>query len=86
MDVVLPPLQTRAEVRPAETEVIHSNLDSAQTGQLLELARVAFEQDARADTRLQTRARQSAERAIRGLLLSLGFSDVRFVTHLPGAM
>jgi hypothetical protein len=86
VDLVLPPLQTRAEVRPAETEVIQSNLDSAQTGQLLELARVAFEQDARADTRLQTRARDSAERAIRGLLLSLGFRNVRFVTRLPGTM
>jgi hypothetical protein len=84
VEVVLPPLETRAEVRPAETEVIRSNLDSAQTGQLLELARAAFEQDARADAGLQTRARDSAERALRGLLLSLGFREVRFVSALPG--
>lgn len=83
VEVVLPPLVTRAEVRPAETEVISSNLDSAQTAQLLELARVAFEQDARADAALQARARASAERALRGLLLSLGFRDVRFVAALP---
>ncbi len=82
VEVVLPPLVTRAEVHPAETEVISSNLDSAQTAQLLELARVAFEQDARADERLQARARLSAERALRGLLLSLGFRDVRFVSAL----
>jgi hypothetical protein len=84
VDVVLPPLETRAEVRPAEIEVIKSNLDSTQTGQLLELARVAFEQDARADAALQARARASAERAIRGLLLSLGFRDVRFVAERQG--
>jgi hypothetical protein len=82
VEVVLPPLVTRAEVHPAETEVIQSNLDSAQTGQLLELARVAFEQDAQADVGLQARARTSAERALRGLLLSLGFQDVRFVSSL----
>ncbi len=84
VEVVLPALQTHAEVRPAETEVIQSNLDSAQTGQLLELARVAFEQDAKADAGLQSRARDSAERALRGLLLSLGFRDVRFVAALRG--
>jgi len=84
VDVVLPPLQTRAEVRPGEIEVIRSNLDSAETGQLLELARVAFEQDARDDAALQARARASAERALRGLLLSLGFREVRFVSALPG--
>jgi hypothetical protein len=84
VEVVLPPLLTRAEVHPGETEVIQSNLDSAQTGQLLELARVAFEEDARADAALQARARASAERALGGLLLSLGFREVHFVTSLPG--
>ena len=84
VEVVLPPLLTHAEVRPAETEVIQSNLDTAETGQLLELARMAFEADARADAGLQARARASAERALRGLLLSLGFRDVRFVASLPG--
>ncbi len=83
VQVVLPPLVTRAEVRPAETEVISSNLDSAQTAQLLELARVAFEEDARADAALQGRAQLSAERALRGLLLSVGFRNVRFVPALP---
>jgi hypothetical protein len=84
VDVMLPPLSTRAEVRPGEIEVIQSNLDSAQTGQLLELARLAFEQDARSDAGLQARAHASAERAMRGLLLSLGFRDVRFVAKPPG--
>ncbi|MGO9766732.1 MAG: DUF4230 domain-containing protein [Myxococcaceae bacterium] len=84
LEVVLPPLQTRAEVRPAETEVIQSNLDSLQTAQLLELARAAFEQEARADAALQARARASAERALRGLLLSLGFQKVDFVPARSG--
>jgi hypothetical protein len=84
VEVVLPPLQTRAEVRPGETEVIESNLDSAQTAELLELARLAFEAEARADTGLQARARASAERALRGLLLSLGFREVHFVPSVAG--
>jgi len=83
VEVVLPPLTTTAEVHPAETEVIHSNLDSAQTAQLLELARAAFEQDARGDAALQARARASAERALQGLLLGFGFRDVRFVESPP---
>jgi len=84
VEVVLPPLQTRAEVRPGETEIIESNLDSAQTAELLELARVAFEAEARADPALQARARAAAERALRGLLVSLGFHEVHFVPSLSG--
>ncbi|RYY34246.1 MAG: hypothetical protein EOP59_16650, partial [Sphingomonadales bacterium] len=49
--------------------VIDSNLDSAQTAQLLEKARLAFEREVRQDRRLQQKARQSAERSLRGLLL-----------------
>jgi hypothetical protein len=83
VDVVLPPVEVQVALRPGETEVIDSNLDSAQTAQLLERARLAFERDVRADTRLQERARQSAERSLRGLLLTLGFREVHFVATLP---
>lgn len=81
--VVLPPMDVRVALRPGETEVIDSNLDSAQTAQLLEKARLAFEKDVRADARLQQRARDSAERALRALLLTLGYREVVFVDRLP---
>ena len=79
IEVALPPMQAQVELRPGETEVISSNLDSAQTAQLLELARGAFEREVMADPALQARARGSAERALTGLLMSLGFREVVFV-------
>ncbi len=84
--IKLPPLQIRAEVRPAETEIISSNLDSAETAQLLELARVAFEREAQASLALRERALGSARRALTGMLLSLGYTEVRFVDALGGAL
>lgn len=74
-----PPLRTTIVLRPGETEVIGSNLDSADTARLLELARRAFEREVQTDAALQARARASGERAIRGLLYTLGFTDVVFV-------
>ncbi len=82
VDVVLPPLEVKVELRPGETEVIDSNLDSQQTAHLLEGARVAFEREALHDLRLQQRARQSAEHSLQALFLSLGFTEVRFVDQL----
>lgn len=83
--VVLPPLVVTVELRPGDTEVIGSTLDSAETAQLFELARRAFEQEVVADQHLRARARGSAERAIRGLLLGLGFTAVHLVDRLPRA-
>lgn len=77
--VVLPPIQASVELKPAETEVIGSNLDSAQTAQLFELARSAFQREVLGDRKLRERARLSAERAIRALLLNVGIQDVVFV-------
>ena len=85
IEIALPPMQAQVELRPGETEVIHSNLDSAQTAQLLELARGAFEREVMADPALQARARGSAERALTGLLMSLGFREVVFVDALRPA-
>lgn len=82
VDVVLPPLEIKVELRPGETEVIDSNLDSEQTAHLLEKARLAFQKEVSADPRLKDRARQSAERSLRALFLSLGFTEVRFVEKL----
>ena len=70
--------------RPGETEIIGSNLDSAETARLLELAQQAFEREVRADRALRERARTSAERAIRGMLRTLGFTEVQFVEALGG--
>ena len=83
--VVLPPLRATVELRPGDTEVIGSNLDSAETARLLELAKVAFEREVEADRALRDRARASAERQIRALLATLGFADVHFVDALPAA-
>ena len=79
IEVALPPMQAQVELRPGETEIISSSLDSGQTAQLLELARGAFEREVMADPALQAKARGSAERALTGLLMSLGFREVVFV-------
>ena len=79
VEVVLPRVQTSVELRPAETEIIGSNLDSAQTAQLFEKARAAFEADVAADKALQQSARDSAEQSLRALFLGLGFEQVEFV-------
>jgi Protein of unknown function (DUF4230) len=81
--VVLPPLVTLVELRPGETEVIGSNLDSAQTAKLLELAKVAFEREVQADRGLQGKARAAAEQALTALLLQVGVTRVEFVDRLP---
>lgn len=83
--VALPPLAATVELLPGETEVIGSNLDSAETARLLELAKRAFENELAADPRLGARARDSARRAIEGLLLGLGFTAVHVVDRLPEA-
>ncbi|HVE86919.1 MAG TPA: DUF4230 domain-containing protein [Myxococcales bacterium] len=83
VDVALPRIQATVELKPGETEVIDSNLDSQQTAQLLQVAKEAFEHEAMADPKLQARARQSAQRALKGFLLSVGFREVRFVDSLP---
>jgi len=81
--VVLPPLVTRVELSPGETEVIGSNLDSAETARLLELAKVAFEREVEADRVLQGKARAAAEQALTALLLQVGVTRVEFVERLP---
>jgi len=85
VQIALPPLQAQVELRPGETEIISSTLDSAQTAQLLELARAAFEREVMADPALQAKARGSAERALTGLLFSLGFREVSFVDAIRNA-
>ncbi len=81
--IVLPPVQATVELRPDETEVIGSNLDSAETARLFELAKSAFEREVAADALLRAKARRSAEREVRALLLTLGFRAVHFVDALP---
>lgn len=81
--VVLPPLRVSVELKPGETEVIGSNLDSAETARLLDLAKQAFEREVEGDRALRARARASAELQIRALLATLGFAAVHFVDALP---
>jgi hypothetical protein len=81
--IVLPPVRATVALRPGETEVIGSNLDSAETARLLELAKAAFEREVEADRALRERARASAERHLGALLGALGFEAVHFVDALP---
>jgi hypothetical protein len=82
VEIVLPRVDTKVELRPAETEIIGSNLDSKQTAELFEKARLAFEGEVAADKGLQLRARSSAEQSLRSLFTGLGFSEVVFVERL----
>lgn len=84
VSLVLPPLLTQVELRPGETEVIGSNLDSAETAKLLELARAGFQREVQADRALQGKARAAAEQALTALLLQVGVTRVEFVEKLPG--
>lgn len=82
--IVLPPLEVVVELKPGETEVIGSNLDSAETARLLELAKAAFQREVSADRHLQARARAAAEQALSSLLLRVGLEKVEFVERPPG--
>jgi hypothetical protein len=82
--VVLPPLRAVVELRPEDTEIVGSNLDSAETARLFDLAKVAFQREVEADAALRAKARAAAERQVRALLVTLGFKAVHFVDALPG--
>lgn len=79
VEVALPPLKAQVALRPEDTEIIDSNLDSAQTARLFELAKTAFEREVDADQALKAKARASAERQVRALLVTVGFREVVFV-------
>ena len=79
IELALPPLKAQVSLRPEDTEVIDSNLDSAQTAKLFELAKDAFEREVESDAALQAKARASAERQLKALLLTVGFKEVVFV-------
>lgn len=81
--VALPPMVATVELQPGETEVVGSNLDSAETAQLFHLAKEAFQRELAADESLRSRARDSARRSVEGLLLGLGFAAVHVVDRLP---
>jgi hypothetical protein len=83
VEVVLPPIQVQVELNPADTEIIGSNLDSAETAGLFAVAKRAFEFEVSRDAGLRERARRSAERAFRTILLQAGFREVLFVETLP---
>jgi len=82
--VVLPDTVATVELKPAETEIIGSTLDSEQTAQLFETARATFERDVGNNRELKAKAHAAAERAIASLLQKVGFTEVNFVSELPG--
>ena len=80
--VVLPPLITTVELRPGETEVVSSNLDSQQTAELLDRGKWAIQSDVQNDAALAERARESAKKSLRNFLMVAGFRDVVFADEL----
>lgn len=82
IEMVLPPMTTTVEIRPGETEVVRSNLDSARTALMLDKAKWEMASDIDRDAALRARARASAERSLRALFVGAGFRDVRFVDAL----
>lgn len=85
VEIVLPPVGVQVALRPKDTEVLDSNLDSAETAKLFELAHEAFQREVEQDAQLKARAREGAEKSLRALLQGLGFRQVRFVSSIPQA-
>jgi len=85
VEVALPPVVTAVELRPGDTVVVGSNLDSQQTMQLLELSKDLFGAQVRTDPGLQMKAKAANERAIRAMLITLGFRNVTFADAPPSA-
>lgn len=77
--LVLPAVKTQVELDLERTQVVQSNLDSADTAQLFEKGRRSLAMQVERDKALQQRARDSAERALRALLTGVGFREVVFV-------
>ncbi len=78
VEISLPEAEVSVELTPGQTEVLVSNLDSQQTTALLAKAQTEFAHSLAHDPRLREKARLSAERSLSGLLLALGFKEVRF--------
>src|SRR5262249_55062240 len=73
VSVKLPETEVEAELLPAETEIITSNLDSAQTAQLLAEAQGQLRLAVASDLGLRKRAHEAAIRSVSSLLSALGF-------------
>jgi hypothetical protein len=76
VSVTLPEPEVQASLLPAETEIITSNLDSAQTAQLLDEAQGELRSSVASDAALRQKARDAAVRTVSGLVAALGFQDV----------
>jgi hypothetical protein len=76
VEVTLPQLELESSLLPAETEIIASNLDSAQTAQMLDEAEGQLRSAVSSDAALRKRAHEAAVRSVTGLVTALGFRDV----------
>lgn len=84
--VVLPQVRTVVELDLERTRIVHSNLDSEQTAELLEKGRRQLQMQVERDEGLRDKARTSAHDALRAMLRGVGFRQVVFVERLasPG--
>ncbi len=76
--LTLPEPEVETSLLPAETEVIASNLDSAETAQLLDDAQRRLQGTVASDAKLRQRAREAAARTMTALLKGFGFRKVTF--------
>lgn len=74
----LPPLVTDVALDPAGTHALRGNLDQEGTARLLAKARLHLVFEVERDVAVQAKARVAVEKALRGLLLPLGFAAVEF--------
>lgn len=83
LELELPEPEVEASLMPGETEVIASNLDSAETAALLDKAQAELRGAVLHDAALKQRARDAAARSVTGLLKGLGFRKV-VIAPAPG--
>lgn len=84
VEVTLPPVVGRVEIKPGETEIVRSTLDANGVAQMLDEGKFAIERDVMNDEGLKDRARGSAKRALRAFLETAGFREVVFSDEIQG--
>lgn len=77
--LVVPPVRTSVDIDLERTQIVASNLNSAETAELFEKGRRSLVMQVERNEVLQQRARASAQNALRTLLTGLGFREVVFV-------
>ncbi len=81
--VVIPDVLTRVILKPAETEILESNLRPDEHQAMLSEALDTLQREVSQDRALRARAKRSAQRALEDFLKGAGYQEVVFVDALP---